>query len=276
MWLTRVRDGLGWRYRLAVREASRRRYLRKNFVNAEELLRSLSTKVACDRAICRDGLVIQHPPGRTALVQMLLEVWLEQVYTKDFYVPAAGDVVVDAGANIGLFSLLIARMCPACRVLAFEPFEENYRVLSANLAAARATGVTPTLGAVSGASGFAGMVDVGVRSQDHRLGPSSDSAVSGPAVRTFALSEILEMAGTATIALFKCDIEGSEHDVFAEATPDLLGHFERFAIEYHDNLRPGTLQLLRHRLGPSHEVRVVPDGDYGYGMLYAVRRASRP
>lgn len=74
------------------------------------------------------------------------------------------------------------------------------------------------------------------------------------------------------IALFKCDIEGSEHDLFARAEARDLESIARFAIEYHDNLRPGTLDLIRRRLAPTHEVVTCPAGDRGYGMLYGRAR----
>jgi FkbM family methyltransferase len=198
---------------------------------------------------------------------MLLEVWFDEVYTRGFYVPAAGDVVIDAGANIGLFSLWIARHCRQCRVLALEPLEENYALLVEKLAAADANNVKPLLAAISGESGAGAIVEVGQRSQDHRLTPANAEATN--TVRTLSFADTLAMAEEATIALFKCDIEGSEFDVFNRAEPGHLRHVLRFAIEYHDNVRPGTLPLLERRLGPTHNIAVHKEGDYGYGMLYA-------
>ena len=265
-----LKEGLAWRWRVAMRL----RYLRRMFLNGEELARSYLNRTACDRAICRDGTVIRHPTGRTGLAGMILEIWYDEVYTGRFYAPAPGDVVIDAGANIGLFSLLIARRQPACAVFAFEPFEENFRVLTENLGAAGASGVRAFPFALAGKSGAAAMGDGGTRSQDHQLvaAPVIDGA--NPDVRCYTLAEVLDLTGADTVQLFKCDIEGSEQDLFSRATADVLRRCQRYAIEYHDKLRPGTLQLLMDRLGPTHVLDVRPAGEGGYGMLYAVAKAA--
>jgi FkbM family methyltransferase len=202
---------------------------------------------------------------------MLLEVWFEQVYTRGFYIPRTGEVVVDAGANVGLFSIWVARNCPGCRVLAFEPFDENFRLLAENLASAHANNVRAIHGAVAGDSGVAVIADGGRRSQDHRLTDSAQA--SGQTVRTYSFADILALAGGEPIALFKCDIEGSEHALFERASSDDLRNVVRFAIEYHEHLAPGTVQLLIERLSPTHAVHVRDTGQ-PYGMLYAQQRNS--
>lgn len=267
--LQSVREAVAWRWRKAMRI----RYLRKNFQNGEVLATSYLNRIACDLAIASDGTVIRHPPGRTGLAGMILEVWFDQVYTGRFYTPAQGDVVVDAGANVGLFSLLVAQVQPDCRVLAFEPFEENFQLLRDNLRSAKATGVCPFLAALTGQSGEMAMLEKGERSQDHQLTDRHDVRAVGPAIRTYSMNDILLQADVDFITMFKCDIEGSEYDLFAAATPESLSRLQRCAIEYHDNIRPGVLELLRDRLSPTHAIDVKPAGG-GYGMVYAVAKSQ--
>jgi FkbM family methyltransferase len=265
----RVRDALPWRWRLAMQA----RYLRKTFRNGEELVRSYLTKTPCDQAICRDGTLIRHPAGRTGLAQMILEVWFEQVYTGAFYTPRPGDTIIDAGANIGLFSLLIARNFPTCQIFAFEPFDENYQLLQENLASARASRVRIFPIALAGESGFGAIVDGGIRSQDHRLTVTPANGGDPSAVRTCTLEEVLSMTRADPVALFKCDIEGSEHDLFRQAKRCHLQRVRRYAIEYHDVIRPGTLRLLQDQLGVTHDL-VVRSAEGNYGMLYATSKAA--
>jgi FkbM family methyltransferase len=216
--------------------------------------------------------MIRHPHARTGLAGMILEVWYDEVYTGRFYTPAPGDVIVDAGANIGLFSLLVCRLQPDCKVFAFEPFEENYRLLTENLAAAGASAVRAFPFGLAGESGVSVITDGGGRSQDHRLTANKSDAPGCFIIRTCSLAEVLQMTGAETVHLFKCDIEGAEHDLFAAATDDTLRRVRRYAIEYHDNIRPGTLDLLVERLGPSHVIDVQPASEGGYGMLYAANK----
>ena len=85
MWLTRVKEGLEWRYPLATRrDASRRRHLRKTFVNGEELLqkpvdqgglRSREWAAMVSRSVTHLAARRwrRRPP----------EVWFHEAYTKN-------------------------------------------------------------------------------------------------------------------------------------------------------------------------------------------------
>lgn len=151
-----------------------------------------------------------------------------------------------------MFSLLIARTCPGCRILAFEPFAENFRLLEANLAEARIYGVEAIPAGLAGGIGFGVMRDGGMRSLDHRLEVMGNKTEDNSEVRTIPFSEVLRLAG-GSVALFKCDIEGSEYELIQCAAPHELRAVSRYAIEYHEVIRPGTLHLLRSRLAATHD-----------------------
>ncbi|MEU9092899.1 FkbM family methyltransferase [Streptomyces sp. NPDC048428] len=59
------------------------------------------------------------------------EIFQDDTYDLDGLPDAP--VIVDAGANIGLFTLFVKRRYPAARVIAFEPVPDNIRVLKKNL-----------------------------------------------------------------------------------------------------------------------------------------------
>ena len=67
----------------------------------------------------------------------------------------------------------------------------------------------------------------------------------------------------------KMDVEGAEHDAFDCASQETIDRIDRVAMEYHDNLVPGTLSLLLDRLGGTHSVTVKPVDERGYGILLA-------
>jgi FkbM family methyltransferase len=66
------------------------------------------------------------------------EVFVEEIYTRSFGQLPTNATVVDVGANIGLFSLLIKQQLPDARVYAFEPAPVHFALLGKNLAAYRA------------------------------------------------------------------------------------------------------------------------------------------
>lgn len=78
----------------------------------------------------------------------------DSVYVKDNLIDfRPGAVVVDAGANIGMFTLLAALRCRGeAEIFAFEPIPTTFSVLAANAAAANRGDYAAVLGAQPGAS----------------------------------------------------------------------------------------------------------------------------
>jgi len=62
-------------------------------------------------------------------VQLINEVWDSDIYQKEVRVQL-GDIVVDAGAQIGIFTVKVAKT--AKKVIAFEPEPNNFELLHIN------------------------------------------------------------------------------------------------------------------------------------------------
>ncbi len=255
---------------MTVSNLRRYAYLLRTFRNGVQLIRAYRSGSPCGLAVTWGGRRIVHPANRGGLVGTLLEVWYEDCYLGDFYQPRPGDVVIDAGGHVGSFSLRVALRQPACRVITLEPFGENHACLLRNLTEFGARNVTPHQMALGGHAGLGRVRAVTNRSIDHLLEDAADGAPD--AVPVVTLDGLFGLAGADRIAMLKCDVEGAEHDAFESASPEALERIDRIALEYHDHLRPGTLQLLKDRLAPTHHLRIVPTFERGYGVLYAVRK----
>ena len=241
-----------------------------HFRNGATLVQQMRASEPSDAIVLWDGTRIAHPAQRGGLLEAVQEIWLERIYTSSFYRPSDGDVIVDAGANIGLFAIYVARQNPRCRVIALEPFAENFQYLQANVAQACPKNVTCHEVALGAGFGQGEMQAVGVRSLDHVL-HCDDSGMGG--ISVIPLAGLFDLAGAEEIDFLKVDIEGSEHDVFAAASPELLSRFKRISMEYHDQIVPGTLDLLREVLSPTHEVTIRPSHMAGCGILLGRRRS---
>jgi len=246
--------------------------LLRHFRNGPSLMRRMRAGLPCDELVLWDGTRIAHPPDRGGLLEAVQEIWLEQTYTAGFYRPADGDVIVDAGANIGLFAIYLARQNRKCRVIALEPFAENFEYLQANVAQACPETVTCCKVALGSGAGKGRMEAVGGRSLDHVLRVNGQEADGIPVM---PLAGLLDLAGAEEIDFLKVDIEGSEQDVFAAAAPEVIPRFKRIAMEYHDNLVLGTLPLLQRVLAATHELMIRPSRVQGSGILLAQRRESK-
>jgi FkbM family methyltransferase len=238
----------------------------RQFRNGVALAWTHHRRAALDRAVFWDGQEIRTAGHRTGFVDTVVEMWGLEAYTANgFYAPKNGDVIFDVGANIGLFSVWIGRQAPKARVLAFEPFEENCAAMEANLSGWQHS-VEVHHVALGGTAGVGAMVDGGERSLDHQLTMKLND--NGPTVSVITLDQAVALAGTDMIDLLKIDIEGAEADVLAAASPSTMRRFRRIALEYHDNIRPGTCAAVQEILARTH--RIVSVEGTSYGILHAV------
>ena len=222
---------------------------------------------SCAKATLWNGKTLESPTGRAGLVETAVEIWgLETYCAGTFYSPAPSDVVLDVGANIGLFSAWLCQRASGIKVLAFEPFPENVSALRSNLQSWPNVQVHPC--AVGRQRGTAQMVSVGTRSLDHQL----DASTRGD-TEVITLADAVDRAGP-VVTLLKMDIEGSEYDVFADEPPAaLMRRIQKIALEWHEHVRPGVLALLQERLSPTHEIVSITRDDERYGMLFARLRS---
>src|SRR6185503_16199540 len=65
---------------------------------------------------------------------MYREIFKEKIYLQNGIVLKDGDCVFDVGANIGMFSLFVGRMCRNAEIYAFEPIPPLFELLRANAA----------------------------------------------------------------------------------------------------------------------------------------------
>src|SRR5437773_11906359 len=87
-------------------------FLIRRFRNFPQLIFSWRCHSPCGVATQWNGSRLYHPSGRTGLVEALLELWFEDQYCLRRLTIPAGGVVVDIGANVGLFSIQVALRVP--------------------------------------------------------------------------------------------------------------------------------------------------------------------
>jgi FkbM family methyltransferase len=140
------------------------------------------------------------------------------------YAPA-GSVFVDVGANVGTFSLVMARhVGPQGTVIAIEPHPVTFARLAFNNAASGSRQVRLVQAAAGESDG-----DLLIETDGDNLGashvvtgPASAQAIKVPSAR---LVRILDEAGVTKVDALKIDVEGFEDRVlvpfFSQAAPAL-------------------------------------------------------
>jgi FkbM family methyltransferase len=128
----------------------------------------------------------------------------------------AGDVVVDAGAHVGFFSLLAARLVgPTGSVLAFEPMPASRALLERHCALNRMARIDVSPMALADVAGPRRMSAAHALSCAH-FSPSGEVEVSCE-----TLDRALEARGVPPLRLIKLDVEGAEDAVLAGAARTL-------------------------------------------------------
>jgi FkbM family methyltransferase len=122
-------------------------------------------------------------------------------------------LVIDLGANIGLSCLVWREAWPECRIVAVEPDSDNMKLVRRNLDVADENG-TPDVrlhrAAVSTFNGF-GALDRTDGAWAYRLVPSSTGEIP-----VITMEDIIrEFPSDLQIDFLKCDIEGSEAELFS-------------------------------------------------------------
>ena len=203
----------------------------------------------------------------------LITVWII-FFRNEYRVPKTCRTIVDAGANIGAFSLYSARRAPAATIHALEPFPSTRARLSETVARnhleSRVKVYELALADASPGDERHMTTEEGI---SQGRGTAIDPFAAGSvAVRATTLEQFLDDANIAEADFLKMDIEGGEHEVLHAASPAVLRRFRQIALEYHPN---GSSHALFQKLAScgfvcEHDARAFPDS----GVAHFARSAS--
>ncbi len=205
------------------------------------------------------------------------EIFDDRSYLRDNIVLEDDDVVLDIGANIGLFSLHMLDLNPSVRVLAFEPSPVTAAVARANLEGrGRATVFQQGVAEAQGSAVFTHYATSTVFSgfhvdaqEDRRAieqvieNQLSDAHVDGQhdsyvedlvanrleghkvEVALTSVSDVIDQHGLASIGLLKVDAEKSEDAILRGIRPEHWPRIRQLMLEVHDQEGTRTSQIVR-------------------------------
>ena len=148
-----------------------------------------------------------------------------------------GEVIVDLGANEGMFSIMMARVFPGVRVIAVEPIPETNETLWTNVALNgvehEVTIVSAGVGAGPGMADFTVSKDFSGGSSSFTAFKESDHVIAKAPI--LGLDEIFDLYNITSCKLLKVDIEGGEYDALYNFT--YWDRVENLVAEFHTNSR---------------------------------------
>lgn len=212
------------------------------------------TLVRCDVPLFGQPM---HLRARTSDAAVLKEV-LRGDFAALPLLPAPS-FIVDAGANVGLISALLATRFPEARIVALELDPHNFRLLERNVRPFRnVTAINAGLWSRATELTIANPESAGwgYRAQERsRVG-------HGPTVRAVTVSDILHDFRVPCVDILKIDIEGGEVEVFDAASEAWLPAVTQIVIELHERLVPGCERVVMERLRDRFVHRRVGELDF--------------
>jgi len=184
-----------------------------------------------------------HPPRlphpvrlrtRTSDLRVYDEVITNRQYECDLQ--NEPEIIIDAGANIGLASIYFAIRFPDAHIVAIEPEKENFRLLQENTKSYK--NIRPIQAAL-----WPRETRVDVRDRCLDLWGFQTEENSLGTIPAITVSKLLRQHSIPRVDILKMDIEGAEYEVFA-GVPDWISRVGILMIELHDQFKAGCSEMV--------------------------------
>lgn len=168
------------------------------------------------------------------LFPIVCEIFYDKIYERDFVKVSIDDVIVDIGANYGIFSLYSQIFKPR-KVYAVEPVKSTFRNMEKNLDKHDVICINK---AISNENGFAKFALTNVNGNNFLLknidGFHPSEIVDEEIVETITIDQLIIDYEIQHIDFLKVDCEGGELDLFQTINKDYLkNNIKKIALEYH-------------------------------------------
>lgn len=170
---------------------------------------------------------------------------LEKIFVHDEYnlpFDLKPQLIVDAGANIGMATLYFAHRYPEAQVVAIEPALSNFEMLQRNCKGL--PNITLIQGALWHTNSALEIEDPTVAAWAFRVIERPTQSVGADVVTTITIPRLLAQVGAKRIGLLKIDIEGAELQLFSNGADKWIDLVKVIVIELHDRFRPGCAQAF--------------------------------
>ncbi len=173
---------------------------------------------------------------KTSDIHTYHQMFIDKEYAIDF--PFEPQIIIDAGANMGLAALYFANRFPESTIISIEPEKNNFELLRLNVKLYQT--VFPIQRAISNSSGqLINIVDNNIGNWGFSTAIKTDSQgkkLKG-SVKTISVKTILETYNLNYIDILKVDIEGGEQELFEDNYEDWIPNTKCIIIELHERMR---------------------------------------
>jgi FkbM family methyltransferase len=148
------------------------------------------------------------------------------------------EIVVDAGCNIGLFTILVKNLFPMASVICLEPDGSNVQMMRKNLAPYDNVYIEHC-----GLWSNDAKLVVTEHTSDNKCGIIVEESLNGD-VDGICIDSLMAKHNLSHIDILKLDIETSEKQVFSSNYERWLPKVKCLVIEFHDRMQEGCAQAF--------------------------------
>jgi FkbM family methyltransferase len=158
------------------------------------------------------------------------------IIRKEYDIPFISnpEIIIDGGANIGLFALVIKSKFPDARVISIEPDQENFKVLQKNLA-----GYSDVYCENYGLWNKETNLKVYDKFEMGKWAMVVEESEKEDGIKAVSINKVMEMFSLNRIDILKLDIETSEKVLFRNNYENWLSKTKMIIIELHDCMEEG-------------------------------------
>jgi FkbM family methyltransferase len=194
---------------------------------------------------------------------------------KDYGAIDDANVILDVGANIGVFSIYAACMAPRAVVHAYEPMLNNFELLQNNIQRNNLQGrihAHPLGFAARREKRDLFLSDIHVGHTLFSRGHEHDHV----SIDCISLKDALDDNQIETCDLLKLDCEGAEFECLYNTPDDYLARIRRIRLEYHEHVSAlaknnNVTDLSRFLESRGFQVRKIQKEQKDRGMLWVER-----
>ncbi len=162
----------------------------------------------------------------------------------DLKIPFQPTQIIDAGANIGLFAVLMANRFPKAKIVSIEPDSGNFDQLVLNTKPYPS--IYPVKAGVWDKNCYLKIVDEGYSEWGLQV---KEVNADGPGhLKAVTIPEMMKIHGFDSPDIVKIDIEGAEEALFRKGFEDWLPHTKMLIIELHERNWPGVSKNFRQAI----------------------------
>lgn len=153
------------------------------------------------------------------------------------------EIIVDAGANIGITTVIYAKKFPNAHIYAIEPEASNYDILKKN------TGKYSNITILQSALWYKHeKLTIKNSNADKWAFAMMPAQTETDSVDSITLDDLFSITKSNTIDYLKIDVEGAEKEIFENAAISNLKKIKMIGIELHDRIVEGCSKAFYARI----------------------------